>query len=99
MKKILGILRKIIREEIGRNYKTIDNSPHTFDNFQDYDIEINSDGRNNFFLNVRYKGEKIFPGSTFADHEEAHHAARMIIDNDRVRRMNSWEEREEYLIL
>ena len=52
-------LRKIIREEIGRNFHTINNSPYTFEDFQDYDLEINGSKEGEFFLSVYFKGNKI----------------------------------------
>ena len=81
-------LRKIIREEIGRNFHTINNDPYTFDSFQDYDLEINGSTQGEFFLSVFFNGKKIMPTQKFTSHDDAHHAARMIIDKDRVSRMN-----------
>ena len=81
-------LRKIIREEIGRNFHTINNSPYTFEDFQDYDLEINGSKEGEFFLSVYFKGNKIMNTQKFSSYEDAHHASRMIIDKDRVSRMN-----------
>tara|TARA_Y100001937_G_C6941328_1_gene250515 strand:+ start:258 stop:527 length:270 start_codon:yes stop_codon:yes gene_type:complete len=81
-------LRKFIREEIGRNFHTLDNSPHTFDDFQDYDIEINGDPEGVYFLTIHYKDEKIFPTQKFNSREDAFSHSRQVIDNDRVKRMN-----------
>ncbi len=87
MKELL--LRKFIKEEIGRNLRTVDNNSYTFGDMDDYDIEVvpHRDGR--FYLTVRLGGEKITPTTIFASHEEAMHASRMVIDKDRVTRMNS----------
>ncbi len=82
-------LKKFIKEEIGRSFQTKDNSPYTFDDFSDYDIEINGNTTGEFFLTVTYKGNKISPVSRYATHEEAFHASRMLIDKDRIKRMNS----------
>ena len=84
----LNILRKFIREEIGRSFKTINNSPYTFEDFQDYDIQIDGSTQGGFFLTIYYKEEKIYPTQRFESHEDAHHTARTIIDKDRVVRMN-----------
>ena len=81
-------LRKFIREEIGRNFHTLDNSPHTFDDFQDYDIEVNGDPEGVYFLTIHYKDEKIFPTQKFNSREDAFSHSRQVIDNDRVKRMN-----------
>ena len=81
-------LRKFIREEIGRNFHTLDTSPYTFEDFQDYNIEIDGSTTGGFYLTVFYKNDKIFPTSMFQSNEDAHHHERMIVDKDRVRRMN-----------
>jgi hypothetical protein len=84
----LRILRKFIREEIGRNYHTIDDTPYTFDDFQDYDIQVDGSTAGGFYLTVYYKDEKIFPSQMFSSHDDAQHHSRMVVDRDRVRRMN-----------
>ncbi len=87
------ILRKFIREEIGRNFHTINNSPYTFEDFQDYNIEITGSTAGGFLLTIFFGKEKIFPTQRFESDTEAHHKARMVIDADRVKRMNN-EEKE-----
>ena len=87
--KTKDLLRKFIREAIGRNYHTLDNSPHTFSDFQDYDIEIDGAVGGSFYLTVFYKQEKILPTQSFAAYSDAHHHARLVIDKDRVNRMNN----------
>ena len=44
-----------------------------------------------FFLTVYFKREKIFPTQRFESHNDAHHTARMVVDKDRVGRMNHEE--------
>ena len=88
-KKASEILKKFIKEEIGRSYHTKDNMSYTFDDYADYDIEINSNQSGDFFLNVFYSGKKIAPTGRYASHEEAFHASRMIIEKDKIKRMNS----------
>jgi hypothetical protein len=83
------LLRKFIREEIGRNYQTINPDPYTFADFEDYNIEIDGSDENGFFLRVEFQGEKISPVSTYSTYEEAYHASRMVVDHDRTKRMNS----------
>ena len=86
---IPDILLKFIKEEIGRSFKSAITDPYTFKDFQDYDIMIDGSTENGFFLTVTYKGEKVLPVSRYSNYEEAQHASRMIIDNDRIKRMNS----------
>tara|TARA_B100000131_G_C18072237_1_gene594928 strand:+ start:1301 stop:1576 length:276 start_codon:yes stop_codon:yes gene_type:complete len=91
---MFNVLRKFIREEIGRNFHTKDNTPYTFSDLDDYNVEINTDGRSgNFFLDIFYNDEKIVATSSHGSHEEAVHASRMVIDNDRVKRMNHAEKK------
>ena len=90
--KSTNLLRRFIREEIGGNYHTVRNDSYTFQDFQDYDIEISGEGSGRFHLNVFYKGNKLFDTQSFSSESEARHAARMIIDSDRVKRMNHAQE-------
>ena len=81
-------LRKFIREEIGRNFHTLDNTPHTFDDFQDYDIAIDGDVDGSYFLTIHYLDEKIFPTQKFNSRDDAFSHSRQVVDSDRVKRMN-----------
>ena len=91
----LKFLRKFIREEIGRNFHTINTNPYTFKDFSDYNIEITpSSTDQKYYLTVSYQGKKISHTRGYFSHSEAEHAARMIVDQDRVARMNSVEEKE-----
>lgn len=86
----LAVLRKFIREQIARNFHSLDDTAYTFDDFQDYDIEINTDGKSErFYLNVFFQNEKITPTASYATQEEAVHASRTIVDSHRVKIMNS----------
>ena len=85
-----NVLRKFIREQIARNFHSIDDSSYTFDDFQDYNIEINTDGRSDrFFLDIFFQDKKIMPTATYPSNEEAVHASRMIVDKHRVQTMNN----------
>ena len=81
-------LRKFIREEIARNMHTLDDSPHTFEDFVDYDIQIDGDTEGGFSLTIFYLDEKIFPTTKFNSREDAQSQSRLVVDNDRVARMN-----------
>lgn len=87
--KNFSTLRAFIKEEIGRSFKTIDTTPYTFKDFQDYNIDINGTTGGLFFLTVHYRKEKIYPTRSFGSYAEADHASRMVVDNDRVKRMNN----------
>ena len=91
----MNILRKIIRcillKEVGRNMYTVNTNPITFQDFQDYEVEIFPNSREGFLVNVFFKGEKISEFANFKSQEEANHHARQIVDNHRVRFMNSFK--------
>jgi hypothetical protein len=84
----LNLLNKLIKEEIGRSYHTKDNKPITYKDFSDYLIQINGDNINGFYLTVYRDKEKIFPTSLFKNREEAELRSRVVIDQDRVSKMN-----------
>ena len=81
-------IKKIIREEIGRNYKTIVNEPFQFDDFVDYEMELVGNTMDQFSLTIYYKGKKVFPTTKFKDRDEANHIGRIFIDNHRKWAMN-----------
>ena len=85
----IDLLKKFIKEEVGRNLHTVHTHPYTFKDMGDYDIEIVPHRDGKFFLTVRLEGEKLCPTAVFLSQEDAVHASRMLIDKDRVTRMNS----------
>lgn len=91
MKK-LKLLEAFIREEIGRNYHTVNPDPITWDKFQDYEIECFPTGNGNYTVTVFFKGEQLSPTSNFKSESEANHFARMIVDKHRVNVMNFGDE-------
>ena len=86
--RVFNLLRRLIREEIGRNFHTLHPEPHTFEDFSDYDIEINGSTLEGFYLCVKYRGDKIFLTTFFRDEKEARHKSRMVVDQHRVQVMN-----------
>ena len=85
----IGLLRKYIQEQIARNMHTVHTDPYTFEDFEDYDININANVNGGYMLTVNYEGKKLAPISVYQDYDEAHHQARMIIDSHRVTAMQS----------
>lgn len=81
-------IRKIIKEEIGRNFKTIDNNPFQFDDYVDYDMEMTGNTLDGFYLTIYYKNNKVLPTTKFKDHDECKHFGRVFIDKHRVWSMN-----------
>tara|TARA_B000000557_G_scaffold235264_1_gene210903 strand:+ start:468 stop:746 length:279 start_codon:yes stop_codon:yes gene_type:complete len=88
----LKLLRKYIRykiNEVSRNYHTINPTPITFEDFSDYEIEINSNGNGQHVVHIYFKEKKLYGPVVFKDYEEAKNNARRIIDSHRVSVMNS----------
>jgi len=88
--KILSqTIREILREEIGRNYHTVDPGPNSWDSFQDYEIEYYPQADGAYLLDIAFKGEKLTPISRYPSESDAKHMARMIVDKHRVDYMNA----------
>ena len=85
----IRLLKKFIKEEVGRNLHTVNTHPYTFEDMGDYDVQIEPHRDGKFFLTILIGGEKLCPTSVFLSHEDAVHTSRMLIDKDRVTRMNS----------
>ena len=86
----IQLLRQFIQEQIARGVQTLDTSPNTFEDFQDYDIDIVANVHGKYSLTVKYKGKKISPMTVYNDYDEAHHQSRMIIDRHRVKASNTF---------
>ena len=81
-------LRKFIKEELGRNLHTPDGTSLTFQDYDEYDIQIDGTTIEGYFLTIFHNEDKIFPRSRFNDREEAVSFSRQVVDKDRVSRMN-----------
>ena len=68
---------------------TINQSPHTFEDFEDYDIDITANVNGKYSLTVKFKDEKVSPTSVYQTYDDAHHQARMIVDKHRVQVMDA----------
>lgn len=86
--KNFDLLKAFIREEIGRNYHTIDNDPNTWESFSDYNIEYYPMENGQYTVDVSFKGEKLVPTARFKSETECKHFARMIVDKHRISAMN-----------
>ena len=83
-----NFVRHILREEIGRNYHTVDPTPNTWDTFQDFEIEYHPQADGTYMMDISFKGKKIAPTSRYSSQDDARHHARMIVDKYRVEYMN-----------
>ncbi len=91
-KDIRHLVREVLREEIGRNYHTVDPDPNTWDSFQDFEIEYYPQGDGTYLMDISFKGKSVTPTSRFGSKEEAQHHARMIVDKYRVQYMNATDQ-------
>ena len=86
IKKIsISNLRKIIREEIGRNYRTLNNDPFTWKDYKDIETSIYANQKGGFDAEVKCEkrpdlntGIQSFPDEATADHWARMHAERMM---------------------
>lgn len=89
MKNILrALIKEVLLSEIHQNMFTLDTSPNTWDSFQDFETEYYPQEDGTYLLDISYKGKKLGSMRKFPSHEDAKHAARMMIDNYRVKVMN-----------
>lgn len=86
--KGLRLLEAFIKEEIGRNYHTVDPMPNTWEDFQDYEIECFPTETGTYTVDITFQGKKLSSTARFPNETEAKHFARMIVDKHRVNAMN-----------
>ena len=80
MRITLGQLRRIIREEIGRNYHTLDTNPHTWKDYEDVHYEVHpSVEENSWYASVECISDPSLSTGEhrFADEQSAEHWVRM----------------------
>ena len=86
------LLRLFIREQIASSdllgatgfQKSSNTDSYTFEDFQDYDIDIVGNVNGEHSLTITFKGKKLGHSMSYQDYDEAYHQARMIIDKHRV---------------
>jgi hypothetical protein len=86
---IRKIVSEVLKEEIGRNYHSLDPTPNTWDTFQDFEIEYYPQANGTYLMDISFKDKKIIPMSRHASQSDAQHHARMVVDKYRVIYMNS----------
>jgi hypothetical protein len=87
----LSLLEAFIKEEIGRNFHTVDPTPNTWEDFQDYQIECFPTETGAYTVDVSFEGKKLTQTARFQNETEAKHFARMVVDKHRVTAMNNCE--------
>ena len=74
----------IIREEIGRNFHTIDGGPISYQEFVGYDVETIPTKDGTYILNVYFENKKLVPTRTYNTKEEAELYARTVVEKHRL---------------
>ena len=79
MKLKISTLRKIIREEIGRNYRTLDNEPFTWKDYKDIEVNVYANQSDGFDSEVKCLSQPSWNTGiqSFQDEGTANHWARM----------------------
>ena len=80
MRITLRQLRRIIREEIGRNYHTLDTDPYTWQDYDDVHYEVHpSIAEDGWYASVECVSDPSLSTGEhkFADEQSAEHWARM----------------------
>ena len=83
------LLRQFIQEQLTRNAYTLDSSPNTFKDFEDYNVELSPNVNGTYTLTIYFRGKKLGNSTDHNDYEEGNHHARMIIDDQRVKVMQA----------
>ncbi len=74
----------IIREEIGRNFHTLNGGPISYQEFIGYDVETIPTKDGTYILNVYFENKKLVPTRTYSTKEEAELYARSVVEKHRL---------------
>lgn len=75
--------------ELGKNLRTINNKPLTFEFSKDYNIDIAGSDEIGYYVEVSYKEQKINQTKHFSNREEANLFARQLIEKHKTTQQNS----------
>ena len=87
---IRKLIRKILREEIGRNYHTIDNDPYSWEDYPDIHADIYplaNGGQWHVKVTVDFDDDLSTPARTFATEDDARNFARQHVEKANRARM------------
>ena len=84
MDRSFDLIRALVREEIGRNFFTVDDSPFSFLDDPDYDVDIISYSQSRYLLSISYNNNKLCPDHSFDSKQEAELYARKIVEKHRM---------------
>ena len=97
--RLRQVVRRILREEIGRNYHTVDPTPNTWDTFEDFEIEYYPQDTGEYLMDISFKGKKLIPTTRFGSYADAENYARRVVDKCRVEWMNSVQAKNESIVI
>ena len=79
------LIREILlREEIGRNFHTVNDGPISYKDYAEYETDIIATIDGNYILTVFYKNKKLAPTRVYNTQEEADLAARTMVEKHSV---------------
>ena len=81
---IRRFVRRVLSEEIGRNFHTVNTEPVSYKDFVDYEVDIIMLQDEDYIVDVSYKGKKLAPVRKYPSREEAEFAAEKLVDKHRV---------------
>ena len=82
--KQLQLLRLLIREEIGRNYHTLDNSPYHYSEFPGYDVQIHPNHKQSYTVTINFEEKPIGYDREFNSREEANLFAQQTVERHKL---------------
>ena len=77
-------VRRVLAEEIGRNFHTVNTDPISYKDFVDYEVDVIMLQDEGYIVNVLYKGKKLAPVRKYSSKEEAEFAAERLVDKHRI---------------
>jgi hypothetical protein len=84
MNKDSRLIRALVREEIGRNFHTVNNDPYSFLDYSDYEVDIIPMSPSGYLLSVSYNNYKLGNQHRFPSRQEAELYARKIVEKHRL---------------
>ena len=81
---IRRFVRRVLVEEIGRNFHTVNTEPISYKDFADYEVDIIMLQDGGYIVSILYKGKKLTPIRKYSSKEEAEFAAEKLVSKHRI---------------
>ena len=82
--RLRNLVRAILREEIGRNFHTINTDPISYKDYVGYEVDIIATVDGDYILSILFDGKKMLPTRKYDTKEEAELAARNFVERHRL---------------